>query len=120
MLLALDVGNMTTSVGLFDEMGELCFLSTLDTDKRKTADQIAVDLMNLSQLYHYDLSEVEGSIFCSVVPSMDFHLQKALSRLVGRPPLQVGPGVKTGLNIRGWIWSAALWQPSKNFRLPSL
>ena len=31
---------------------------------------------------------------------MDFHLQKALSRLVGRPPLQVGPGVKTGLNIR--------------------
>ena len=42
MLLALDVGNMTTSVGLFDEMGELCFLSTLDTDKRKTADQIAV------------------------------------------------------------------------------
>ena len=100
MLLALDVGNMTTSVGLFDEMGELCFLSTLDTDKRKTADQIAVDLMNLSQLYHYDLSEVEGSIFCSVVPSMDFHLQNALSRLVGRPPLQVGPGVKTGLNIR--------------------
>ena len=66
MLLALDVGNMTTSVGLFDETGELCFLSTLDTDKRKTADQIAVDLMNLSQLYHYDLNEVEGSIFCSV------------------------------------------------------
>ena len=65
MLLALDVGNMTTSVGLFDEMGELCFLSTLDTDKRKTADQIAVDLMNLSQLYHYDLSEVECLVWIS-------------------------------------------------------
>ncbi len=100
MLLALDVGNLTISVGLFDNQGELKFLAVLDTDKSKTADQIAIDLMNLFQLYHYDLKAVDGSIFCSVVPPMDFGIEKALTRLFGKPPLRVGPGVKTGLNIR--------------------
>lgn len=100
MLLALDVGNLTISVGLFDKGGELKFLAVLDTDKAKTADQIAIDLMNLFQLYHYDLKDVDGSIFCSVVPPMDFGIEKALTRLFGKPPLRVGPGVKTGLNIR--------------------
>jgi type III pantothenate kinase len=100
MLLALDVGNLTMSVGLFDKGGTLQFLAVLNTDKAKTADQIAVDLMNLFQLYHYDLSVVSGAIFCSVVPPMDFGIEKALTRLLGKPPLRVGPGVKTGLNIR--------------------
>lgn len=100
MLLALDVGNLTTSVGLFDDSGKLCFISVLDTDRSKSADQIAIDLMNLFQLYQYDLRDVDGSIFCSVVPPMDFGLEKALARLVGKMPIRVGPGVKTGLNIR--------------------
>ena len=56
--------------------------------------------MNLFQLYHYDLKAVDGSIFCSVVPPMDFGIEKARTRLFGKPPLRVGPGVKTGLNIR--------------------
>ena len=55
MLLALDVGNLTMSVGLFNEQGALKFLAVLDTDKSKTADQIAIDLMNYFQLYRYDL-----------------------------------------------------------------
>ena len=45
------VGNSNTSVGLFDRM-QLRFLASLDTDSRKTADQISIDLMNLFALYH--------------------------------------------------------------------
>ena len=75
-------------------------MASLDTDKAKTADQIAIDLMNLFQLYHCDRKQVSGSVFCSVVPPMDFGIEKALTRLFGKPPLRVGPGVKTGLNIR--------------------
>ncbi len=103
MLLALDVGNLTISVGLFDKKGTLKFLATLDTDKSKTADQIAIDLMNLFQLYRYDLNDVTGTIFCSVVPPMDFGIEKALTRLFGKAPIRVGPGIKTGLNIRTGI-----------------
>ena len=47
MLLAVDIGNSTISIGLFDREGTLQFLASLDTDRRKTADQICVDLMNL-------------------------------------------------------------------------
>lgn len=100
MLLAIDIGNSTTGVGLFDEQKNLCFLASLDTDNRKTADQISVDLMNLFTLYHYDFRDVTGAILCSVVPSLNFMMEKALTRLLGRPPMVVGPGVKTGLNIR--------------------
>lgn len=100
MLLAIDVGNSNTSVGLFNMRGELQFLAALDTDSRKTADQISVDLMNLFTLYHYDFHQVTGAILCSVVPPLNFMMEKALTRLLGKPPMVVGPGVKTGLNIR--------------------
>lgn len=100
MLLAIDVGNSTTSVGLFANDKILCFLASLDTDSRKTADQISVDLMNLFALYRYDYTCVTGAILCSVVPPLNFMMEKALTRLLGKPPMVVGPGVKTGLNIR--------------------
>ena len=100
MLLAIDVGNSNTSVGLFDEERELKFLSSIDTDSRKTADQISIDLMNIFSLYGYDISDVTGAIFSSVVPPLNFMMTKALSRLLGKPPMEVGPGIRTGLNIR--------------------
>ena len=100
MLLAIDVGNSTTSVGLFDRDRELRFLASLDTDSRKTADQISIDLMNLFALYHFDFNQVTGAILCSVVPPLNFMMEKALTRLLGRAPMVVGPGVRTGLNIR--------------------
>ena len=100
MLLAIDVGNSNTSVGLFDRGKNLRFLASLDTDSRKTADQISIDLMNLFTLYHFSYKDVTGAILCSVVPPLNFMMEKALTRLLGRPPMVVGPGVKTGLNIR--------------------
>lgn len=100
MLLAIDVGNSTTSVGLFDRERNLRFLAYLDTDSRKTADQISIDLMNLFTLYHYNYQDVTGAIFCSVVPPLNFMMSKALTRLLGKPPMMVGPGVRTGLNLR--------------------
>ena len=100
MLLAIDVGNSTTSVGLFDKEKKLRFLASLDTDSRKTADQISIDLMNLFTLYHFQYTDVTGAILCSVVPPLNFMMEKALTRLLGKPPMVVGPGVKTGLNIR--------------------
>ena len=100
MLLAVDIGNSNISIGLFDREGALRFLASLDTDRRKTADQICVDLMNLFQLYHYRYQDISDSILCSVVPPLNFMTEKALTRLLGKPPMVVGPGVKTGLNIR--------------------
>ena len=92
MLLAIDIGNSNISVGLFDQKRDLKFLSSIDTDSRKTADQISIDLMNLFALYRYDLKDVTGAIFSSVVPPINFMMTKALTRLLGEPPMVVGPG----------------------------
>ena len=100
MLLAIDIGNSNISVGLFDREKTLKFLASIDTDSRKTADQISIDLMNLFTLYGCDIHDVSGAILSSVVPPMNFMMEKALTRLLGRPPMVVGPGVRTGLNIR--------------------
>lgn len=100
MLLAIDIGNSNISVGLFDRERELRFLASLDTDSRKTADQISIDLMNLFTLYGCDIHDVSGAIFSSVVPPINFMMEKALTCLLGKPPMIVGAGIKTGLNIR--------------------
>ena len=100
MLLAIDIGNSNISVGLFSREKKLHFLASIDTDSRKTADQISIDLMNIFSLYGFDLKDVSGAIFSSVVPPINFMMEKALTRLLGKPPMVVGPGVKTGLNIR--------------------
>ena len=99
MLLAIDMGNTNTSIALFGEEKELKFLSTMDTDTHTTADQISINLMNIFSLYQYDLKDVTGAIFSSVVPGMNFMMEKASTRLLGKAPMVVGPGMKTGLNI---------------------
>ena len=75
MLLAIDVGNSTTSVGLFDREKNLLFQAFLDTDSRKTADQISIDLMNLFTLYQFDYHSISGAILCSVVPPLNFMME---------------------------------------------
>lgn len=73
MLLAVDIGNSTISIGLFDSKGILQFLSSLDTDPRKTADQICVDLMNLFQLYRFRYEDVTDSILWQRCPAAEFY-----------------------------------------------
>lgn len=100
MLLAIDVGNSNTTVGLYDRNDTLAFLATLNTDSGKTADQISIDFLNLFQLYNQNIKDVTGIIVSSVVPPLNFMLGKAIKQLFGKPPMVVGPGVKTGLNLR--------------------
>lgn len=73
MILAVDVGNSNTTVGLFDAAGRLSFLSALETDKDKTKDRCAIDLLGVFGLYGAEIGSVDGAILSSVVPSLDGH-----------------------------------------------
>lgn len=100
MILAIDIGNTSTTIGLFDEKGRLEFLSELETDKKKTQDQCCIDLLGVFQLYLADIGAVKGAILSSVVPPITENMAAAIARLTGRRPLVVGPGLKTGMNIK--------------------
>ena len=103
MILAVDVGNSNITVGLFDMTGKLAFLSSLGTNTQKTTDQCAVDLLGIFGLHRADIASVSGAILSCVVPPMQAIMSGAIARLTGRPPMVVGPGIKTGLNIKAEI-----------------
>ena len=73
MILAVDVGNSNTTVGLFNGTGELLFRALLETSRSKTRDQCAIELLGVFQLYGADACTVDGAILSSVVPPPDRH-----------------------------------------------
>lgn len=103
MILAIDIGNISTTIALFSEKGTLSFQSELGTDLKMTDDRCAVDLMGVFQLYQAELSSIKGSILSSVVPPITAAYVRTLRRFIGKPPMVVGPGLKTGLNIKAEI-----------------
>lgn len=99
MLLTIDIGNSNITLGIFDG-DDLKFVSRLATERGKTADQYAIELRNIFHLYDISTHELSGSIISSVVPELAIALKKAMTLLTGKPPMVVGPGIKTGLDIR--------------------
>ena len=101
MLLAIDVGNSETVLGLFDS-GDLLEQWRVGTDTRRTADEWAVVLRGLidgSSLG--DLGEVDGIAMCCSVPSVQHEMRDMFRRHFGDlPAVIVEPGVKTGVPIR--------------------
>ena len=61
---------------------------------------VSMDLSGIFQLYGEDIRAVDGAILSCVVPPLEASMVGAVEFLIGKRPLVVGPGVKTGLNIR--------------------
>lgn len=99
MLLAIDIGNTNITLGAYDD-NVLSFTARLATDTRMTADQYAVAIRSVLQLHELDYHEIEDCIISSVVPSVGGAISRAVSLLCEIVPLSIGPGVKTGLNIK--------------------
>ena len=99
MLLTVDIGNTIVTLGAYDG-SILSFTARLATDTKKTSDQYAVDIKNLLELYNLGFEDIEDCIIASVVPQVGSSISKAVSKLCHIVPLMLGPGVKTGLNIK--------------------
>lgn len=105
VILAVDIGNTTMTIGLYRPEGTLEFRGTVKTDKNQTRDQIAIDLLNIFRLYGAEMGMVSGAIISSVVPPMTAATAEAIRILIGSLPMIVGPGIKTGMNILAEIHS---------------
>lgn len=99
MLLVVDMGNTNITLGVF-EGKELLFQSRVATDRTKLRDQYAVELMNILALHHTDPRAIDGAIISSVVPHLNHTMSGAIEQVIGVAPMTVGPGTKTGINIR--------------------
>ena len=67
---------------------------------RRKCPEYCIDLKNILDIYGVDRGSVEGAIIASVVPQVLNSIKTAVKKLTGKNSLVVGPGLKTGLNIK--------------------
>jgi len=99
MLLAIDIGNTDTTLGVFED-GELRATWHLETNIHRMADEYAALLLNLLRHQSLDTSDIKKIALCSVVPPLITTYEDLFRRYFNISPLVVGTGVKTGVRIR--------------------
>ena len=98
MVLAVDIGNSNVVIGCF-EGNDIRLLERMSTNRNSTALEYAVLIKTVLELNGLERISFEGGIISSVVPSVTNMVKAAIEKLTGKPPLVVGPGLKTGLKI---------------------
>lgn len=99
MLLVLDVGNTNIVAGVYRDR-DLMTNWRVSTDRRRTADEYGLTLMQLFALSNLDPKAVKAVAVSSVVPPLHPLLDQMCLKYFGVEPLVVGPGVKTGIDIK--------------------
>ena len=99
MILAIDAGNSNIVLGTVEE-GTVRNVVQIHTEPKNTAAEYGIKIRQLLDYYGIDPGCLEGVIISSVVPSVTEALREALEKLCGTDCMVVGPGIKTGLNVR--------------------
>ncbi len=99
MLLAIDIGNTNLVIGCFQE-DRLVFKARIATDKARTSDQYGVEIKNMMEVYGVRIGDIDDCIIASVVPPVFNSVRTGVLKIIGKQPMVVGPGLKTGLNIQ--------------------
>ena len=99
MLLTIDIGNTNIKYGVFDS-DKLIASFRVSSRLSKTADEYGSVLVNLLNNSNIDKKSIDGIIISSVIPSLNYTICHMCEYFFGITPLMVGPGIKTGLNIK--------------------
>lgn len=106
MVLTVDIGNTNITIGVFNN-NDLLFTARLATDRKRTEDQYAVELLNIFKLRNADISEFSGAVISSVVPELTDVLKAAVSSVTKKDPMilrnDIGSGLKVINNMNGQI-----------------
>ena len=99
MLLAIDLGNTNIKYGVFD--GEKMVASFRVSSRiSRTADEYGSVLVGLLSDSGIKKSDIDGIIFSSVIPALNYTICHMCEFFFGIQPIMIGPGIKTGLNIK--------------------
>ena len=99
MLLVFDVGNTNMVIGAYE--GKTLIKNwRICTDIHKTSDEYGMLINNLLAYDKIDLKSIDDIIISSVVPNVMHALENFCIKYCDKKPMIVGPGIKTGLNIK--------------------
>ncbi len=99
MILAIDIGNTNIKYGVFDN-DKLIASFRVSSRLTKTADEYGSVLVNLLATRKIKVGDIDGIIMSSVIPSLNYTICHMCEYFFGINPIIVGPGVKTGLNVK--------------------
>ena len=98
MLLAIDIGNTNLVIGCIRD-DEILFKARIATDRIKTSDQYGVEIKNMLEAFGVSKEDISDCIISSVVPPVFHSVRTGVLKVIGKQPMVVGPGLKTGLNV---------------------
>ena len=99
MVLVMDAGNTNIVIGVYRD-DKLIADWRLSTDLKRTSDEYGALITDLFNRNGIDKSEVKGVIISSVVPSIMYSVESTIKKYFNTKAVVVGPGVKTGINIK--------------------
>lgn len=99
MIFVIDVGNTNTVIGVYED-DTLRYHWRVETNRNKTDDEYGMIIKSLLQHEGLSFDQFDGIIISSVVPPIMFALEGMCKKYFGVKPLVVGPGIKTGLDIK--------------------
>jgi type III pantothenate kinase len=99
MILVMDAGNTNIVIGVYRH-DTLIADWRLSTDLKRTSDEYGALITQLFERNGLDRSEVKGVIISSVVPSIMYSIENMVKKYFNTKAVVVGPGVKTGINIK--------------------
>lgn len=89
MILAIDMGNTNITLGAY-KGSELLFVSRLYTQRKKSADEFAINILDILKLYGVSAEDFEAAVLSSVVPELTDVISRAVQLTTGKKPLLVG------------------------------
>ena len=99
MIICLDVGNTNIKYALFE--GDKFILSfRVATEHKKTSDEYGGQLISILKNNGVSPKDIVGGIISSVVPPLDYTLERMCFTYLKIKPLVVGAGLKTGMNLK--------------------
>ena len=99
MLLAIDIGNTNIVIGCIRN-DVIEFKARIATDHTRTSDQYGVEIKNMLEAFNIHREDISDCIISSVVPPVFNSVRTGVIKVIGKQPMVVGPGLKTGLDIQ--------------------
>ncbi|MCR4617073.1 MAG: type III pantothenate kinase [Lachnospiraceae bacterium] len=101
MILTVDVGNTNIVIGCAEPGSrKIIFEERLYTDRHKSDTEYATSAKSILDLYNISPNDLEGGILSSSVPPVTEPIRRGLEKLLGKKIFEVGPGIKTGVDIK--------------------
>lgn len=99
MIICLDVGNTNIKYALFDR-DRLVLSFRVASEHKKTSDEYGGQLVSILNNNRIRVSDIRGGIISSVVPQLDYTLERMCSTYLKIKPLMLAPGLKTGMDLK--------------------